>query len=95
MLKADIVTAIRAKHEMTVKQATELVDDILGEISKSLKRHESVMIRGFGVFEVRYHTGRNVRNVGTGELLDNPAFYRPWFRASKTLKALVNLKDLP
>jgi len=90
MEKRTFVKIVARRNRMKVKDAKVLVDSVFEVIGDALAAHEPVMITGFGVFEVRYHTGRNIRNIRTGEVFTNAAFYRPWFRAFPKMKARVN-----
>ncbi|MBQ9437180.1 MAG: HU family DNA-binding protein, partial [Lachnospiraceae bacterium] len=64
-------------------------------ISEELKKHEKVQIIGFGTFQTTERAARTGRNPRTGEELNIPASITPVFKAGKTLKEAVNVKEQP
>ena len=69
-----------------VKEAVEI---ILASIMDSLASGERVEVRGFGAFGVRYHEPRIGRNPKTGEQVNIPGRYLPFFRPGKELREQV------
>ncbi|WP_435372955.1 HU family DNA-binding protein [Allocoprobacillus halotolerans] len=49
-------------------------------------------LKGFGTFEVRTRDARTGRNPRTGETMEIPASKVPAFKASSSLKNIVNGK---
>ena len=70
-------------------QATSLVDEILGEISKAICAGETVKLHGFGSFSARQKKGRLGWNPQTGEVEFIRARKVVRFHASQRLMELV------
>ena len=68
MTKADLARVVYERHGgLSNKEASNLVDLILGFIKEGLKSGHRVQITGFGTFLVRGKKGRRGRNPQTGE----------------------------
>ncbi len=87
--KADIVDSLANEHELSKRQAGEIVDMILDEITTALKQGEKVQLIPFGSFVVRERKARTGRNPQTGAVLKIPARKIPAFAAGKGLKDAV------
>jgi DNA-binding protein HU-beta len=77
------------KQGLTKKDAAEAVNFLFEQISKGLKKGETVDINGFGKFVVKKRAARNGINPLTKEKIKIKASKVPGFKASKTLKDLV------
>lgn len=89
MTKADIVDSVANEHELSKRQANEIVDLILDEITTALKGGEKVQLIPFGSFVVRERKARTGRNPQTGEVLKIAARKVPAFAPGKGLKDAV------
>ncbi|MFA5180522.1 MAG: HU family DNA-binding protein [Syntrophales bacterium] len=90
MNKSDLTAALANKEKLTDKQATGIINQILGGFKDSLKKGDRIEIRGFGTFSMREYkpyTGRNPR-VGTN--VDVKTKKLPFFKVGKELKGMVN-----
>jgi DNA-binding protein HU-beta len=87
--KADIVDSLANEHELSKRQAGEIVDLILDEITTALKQGEKVQLIPFGSFVVRERKARTGRNPQTGEVLKIAARRVPAFTPGKGLKDAV------
>ena len=87
--KADIVDSLANEHELSKRQAGEIVDLILDEITTALKQGEKVQLIPFGSFVVRERKARTGRNPQTGAVLKIAARRVPAFTAGKGLKDAV------
>ena len=90
MTKQDLIAKTAQETGVTKKVAQEVLDTILGLITKSLKKGETVTITGFGTFRVSKRSARkgvNPRNPK--EIIKIPAMKLPAFKAGKTLKEAV------
>jgi DNA-binding protein HU-beta len=87
--KADIVDSLANEHELSKRQAGEIVDLILDEITTALKQGEKVQLIPFGSFVVRDRKARTGRNPQTGEVLKIAARRVPAFTPGKGLKDAV------
>jgi DNA-binding protein HU-beta len=84
-----IAAGLADKHEMTKKQATEVVDGFIGAIAKHLKKGDKIRLPGLGIFQVRKRQARMGRNPATGEAIKIKASKKVAFRASKELKESI------
>lgn len=89
MTKADIVETVANEHELSKRQAGEIVDLILDEITGALKAGDKVQLIPFGSFVVRERKARTGRNPQTGAVLKIAARRVPAFSAGKGLKDAV------
>jgi len=90
MTKQDLVANAAQTAGVTKKAAGEVLDSILGMITKNLKKGENVTITGFGTFRVSHRaarTGVNPRNPS--QKIKIPAMKLPAFKAGKSLKDAV------
>jgi len=91
--KRDLVDDLRGAHpELTRKQATAFVNDLLSTVTAALKRGDSVRLLGFGSFDVRPRAARTGVNPATKKPLAIPSSKAVRFRASTALKNAVNKK---
>ena len=91
MLNKDaIIRHLAASHELTLKKAREIYDDVLGVVGDSLVEGTPVRLAGFGTLKTLDVAPRTVRNPRTGEPIDVPARKRVKFSASAALKREVN-----
>ena len=90
MRKIELAKRIAEETGLTTLKAESVVDAILEEIKMSLSEGESVILRRFGMFDVRSKRARAGRNPKTGESATIAACRVVRFRSGKTLKASVN-----
>ena len=76
-------------HQLSKKQALKLMEDLIGMITKHLKRGERVKIAGLGILQVRSRAARMGRNPATGEAMHIKASKKVAFRASKDLQVAI------
>ncbi|MFD1261308.1 MULTISPECIES: HU family DNA-binding protein [Entomomonas] len=95
MNKAELVNAIASKAEITQTEANKVLNAVLETITETLKKEESIVLVGFGTFEVKARAARVARNLRTGEPMTIPAKKVPSFRAGKGLKEAVNQAKKP
>ena len=63
--------------------------DLVGKITRHLKKGERIRIVGLGILQVRKRAARTGRNPATGEAIQIKASKKVAFRASKELKEAV------
>jgi DNA-binding protein HU-beta len=93
--KQDLVTAVAKQLGLSKAKAAEIAELFFspsGIIAAELKRGGRVAISGFGSFEVRKRAAREWRDPRTGKSANIKASTVPAFRASRTLRDLVNRK---
>ena len=84
-----LAAALADSHEMSKKQAEEVLGDLVGNIVKHLKKGERIRIGGLGILQVRQRAARMGRNPATGEAIQIKASKKVAFRASKDLKEAI------
>ena len=89
MNKAALVEYVHGKMGGTKVASEELVDGMIAEIIKTLKKGDEVSIAGLGIFSVKARAARMARNPKTGETVKVAATRVPKFRAAKALKDAV------
>jgi DNA-binding protein HU-beta len=86
MNKTELVERIARDSSVNKVQAKAVYDSIVETIKTELQAGGSVVLPGFGTFEVRNRAAREGRNPQTGEPIQIKASKLPAFKAGKTLK---------
>lgn len=89
MNKAELVSAVAEKADMSKKDAEKAVKAVFEVIEESLAQSEKVQLVGFGTFEVKERAERTGRNPQTKETILIPAAKVPGFKAGKALKDAI------
>lgn len=89
MNKTDLIRAYAKRFEMTIKDATERVEEEIEFIGDVLAEHGKISIVGFASLEVVDTPEREGRNPNTSETIIIPAGKRIKFKAGKGLKEKV------
>ena len=84
-----LAASLAEEHELTKRQGQALLNDLVGLITKHLKKGEQIRIAGFGILQVRKRPARMGRNPATGEAIKIKASKKVAFRAAKELKLAV------
>jgi DNA-binding protein HU-beta len=84
-----LAAALSEDHELSKKSAESILTDLVGRITKHLKKGERIRIVGLGILQVRKRAARMGRNPATGEPIQIKASKKVAFRASKELKEAV------
>ena len=95
MTKAELVTQVALKTELTKQQSAEVVDLLLECIIEALQAGDKVELRGFGSFRRRDRRPRLGRNPKTGEVVAVSAQSVPFFKTGKMLQARLNPELAP
>ena len=90
MNKAELITKVSERANVTQKVAKVIVDTLFDGMKESLEKGERIEIRGFGSFVVRNYGGYKGRNPKTGEIVEVPPKRLPFFKVGKELKEMVN-----
>jgi integration host factor subunit alpha len=91
MGKAEMVRHIAEETGLTQAMAAEVVGTIFNEIKRALQHGDSVILRGFGSFQVRDKPARIGRNPRTGQAAPISPRRVVLFKAGNRLKAAVNI----
>ena len=84
-----LAAALAKEHQLTKRAGEALLGDLVGLITKHLKKGERVRIAGLGILLVRNRAARMGRNPATGEAIQIKASKKVTFRAAKDLKMAV------
>jgi DNA-binding protein HU-beta len=84
-----LAAALAEEHQLTKRAGEALLGDLVGMITKHLKKGERVRISGLGILQVRNRAARMGRNPATGEAIKIKASKKVAFRAAKDLKMAV------
>lgn len=90
MNKAELITKIAEKGQMTKKEAEVALNAFKESVMEALEDGEKVQLVGFGTFEVRERAAREGRNPRTKEVIQISASKVPVFKPGKDFKDLVN-----
>jgi integration host factor subunit alpha len=90
MTQADVVNTIYHEIGFTLKESTEIVEQVFEIIKETLESGEKVKISGFGNFTVRQKRPRAGRNPQTGEEMVIFARRVVTFERSNVLRKAVN-----
>ncbi len=86
MNKAELISAIAEKSELTKKDSEKALNALLDSITSALNNGEKVQIIGFGTFEAKKRAAREGINPRTGKAISIAAATVPSFKAGKAFK---------
>lgn len=89
MTKAELISAVAEKSNLTKKDSEKAVSAVIDSITEALVEGEKVSLVGFGTFEVKDRAARKGINPRTKEPMPIPASKLPAFKAGKALKEAV------
>jgi DNA-binding protein HU-beta len=89
MNKGELIEKVSSSTGSSKADATKSVNAVIENISKALKKGDSVTLVGFGTFSVKKSKSRNGRNPQTGETIKIKAKKTPKFKAGQGLKDLI------
>ena len=90
MNKSELVKALADQANISLDEATLVVNTIVDSMKDSLLEGGRVEIRGFGSFKVKEYGSYAGRNPRTGEKVAVEPKRLPFFRAGKELKEYLN-----
>ena len=90
MTKAELVTHIATRGDITKVEAAASLDLVVAEITAQLVAGNAVTLSGLAKFETRDRPARQVRNVSTGATMDKDADKAVKITALTGIKAAVN-----
>ena len=77
------------KHELSQKAANAIMEDLIANITKHLKKGARIRLNSLGILQVKKRAARMGRNPATGEAIKIKASKKVAFRASKDLKEAI------
>jgi DNA-binding protein HU-beta len=84
-----LAAQLSESHEMPKKQTDAMLNDMVGLVTRHLKKGDRIRIAGLGVLQVRKRAARMGRNPATGEPIKIKASKKVAFRVAKELKEAV------
>ena len=90
MNKTELVDSFARKRNMTKKDSLNCINDICNLIKQTVKNGESVVIKDFGVFQLKYRAQKTGLNPRTGKPITISARKVPTFKATQGFKDAVN-----
>ena len=85
----NLAAELAESHEVPKKQTEAMLSDMVGLITKHLKKGNRLRLVGLGILQVRHRAARMGRNPATGEAIKIKASKKVAFRAAKDLKEAV------
>lgn len=92
MQKTQFIEHVAKEAGVTRTEANKVVRASLKVIENALKSGEKVTLTGFGSFEVRERSAREVTSIRSKQKVKVPASKLPGFSAGSELKAAVSGK---
>jgi len=89
MNKADFTNRVARDTRITKVQSARIIDSLLDQISRALKKGDRASLVGFGTFTVGRRRARTGRNPQTGAPITIPARRVVKFTAGKALRSEV------
>ena len=89
MNKAELVTALAEKAEVSKKDAENVLNAFVETVQDAVKADNKVQLVGFGSFESRARAAREGKNPLTGEKIKIEACKVPVFKAGKAFKDML------
>ena len=90
MNKAELISIVARKTNLTKKETELVLTTILETIVDVVASGEKITLVGFGSFEVRERKSREGRNPKTGEKIEIPTSKLPAFSVGKFFKKRLN-----
>lgn len=91
MTKSELIQRLaEANPHLYLRDVERIVTTIFEEITDALAGGNRVELRGFGAFSVKERGARIGRNPRTGEAVNVPAKFIPYFKTGKQLREKLN-----
>ncbi len=90
MNKSELIDAVAEAADLSKASATRALDSVIDAVTESLQKGDSVVLVGFGTFQVKDRAARTGRNPQTGAPIEIKAAKVPSFKAGKALKDALN-----
>ena len=89
MTKAELISAIAEKTELSKKDSEKALNATVAVITDTLANGDKIQLVGFGTFETRDRKAREGINPQTKKKIKIPATKVPAFKAGRALKDAV------
>ena len=87
------VDKIHENSKLDQKDISNVIDLLFSEIKASLKNGDTIELRGFGTFKVKYSTRKEARDPRNGEKVTVEPHYKATFIPGKDLQGPLPVKD--
>jgi integration host factor subunit beta len=88
--KSDLIEIVAEKSNISIKEASEVVNTVFSSMTDALVKGDRIEIRGFGSFINKHYGSYEGRNPKTGETIHVGSKRLPFFKVGKELKQRVN-----
>ena len=86
MNKLKLIETLKARCDLSHKDATNVVNLFFTEMAEALARNERIEIRGLWSFYLKQYDSYTGRNPKTGDVVEVTAKKLPFFKCGKELK---------
>ncbi len=90
MNKGELVDAVAKGTGESKRLVGDVLDEVITQVQRTVKKGEKVTLPGFGTFERRARNARTGRNPRTGEEIKIKATKVPAFKPGATFKSNVS-----
>ena len=90
--KGELIESLASSTGESKRTVSNVVDGLLTEVQKQVKKGEKVTLPGFGTWERRARSARTARNPRTGEEIQVKASKVPAFKPGAGFKSFVSGK---
>jgi DNA-binding protein HU-beta len=97
MRKADLVTRISEKTEISKADVLLTLENFFTEVKESIAEGENVYVRGFGSFIAKKRAKKVGRNIKANSAIEIPEHFIPAFKPAKVFidRVKSELKSAP
>ena len=96
MIKSELIEKLSVTNPHLMHRDVEkIVNVIFEEITSALARGDRVELRGFGAFSIKHRPARVGRNPRTGDQVQVPEKFVPYFKTGKELRIRLNPPEAP
>lgn len=90
MNKSELIKSLSEQTNISIDEATLVVNTFVDNMKNALLEGDHVEIRGVGSFKVKEYGAYAGRNPRTGQKVEVESKRLPFFRAGKELKEFLN-----
>ena len=90
MNKNDLVAAVSDATSLSKSDAAKAVESVFDTITSTLTKGEEIRLVGFGTFSVARRAASEGRNPRTGESVQVPEKFIPYFKTGKQIRDKLN-----
>ena len=96
MIKSELIKRVASQNpHLFARDIEKILNVILEEMVKALRRGDRVELRGFGAFSAKIRAARTGRNPRTGVAVQVSKKAVALFKTGKEMRARLNRETLP